>query len=172
MAKSNITANGIDISSDGFMRAVRSTQLSLLDSSIARSKASEMRREMRSINDKLIDRIRRNQLNGQKLKRKTGALQKSLRQTVVASGGVINSQVYSDLEYGQAFDVGSRGIQSIKAHLEHRRSIFGRPTNPYVRFVNQHSRRYDIRAKEFVNEEAQKMVPEIIRTARDIFLKR
>lgn len=175
MASSNsskITVNGIGVENNGLQKAINKTQLNLLQKDTVMSKARLMRNEMKSINKKLIGRIRRNQLSGQKLKRKSGRLQASLKQETTMRGALIQSQVYSSEEYGQAFDVGSRGIQAVRAHLENRKSIFGRPTRPYERFVNQYTRRYEIKAKQFVNEEAMRMLPEIIREARDIFLKK
>lgn len=159
-----IKSNGLNVKNDGLKKSV----FDLSDMKIVQDGGVSLRKKVNSeakkIAREIVKNIRKNQLSGQKLKTQTGELKKSIKADVSYKESGPQIKVSTTSAYGNMFDKGYKGTQYVKERLEKRDTVFSKKVAPYIRTVRAHARAIDIRALNFIDDEIQRMLPEI--TAR------
>lgn len=116
----------------------------------------EVKLELQKIAKKIKKDIQNNQLSGQTLNRVSGGLYKSIYTEVNDKAKKLSINIKSSSKYGYAHNDGYKNSTTIRAHLQNRKEVFGKPTKPYIKAVSSHTRNMNIIAKDFIGKELMK----------------
>ena len=118
-------------------------------------------------------KIQNDKLSGQVLNVVTGALRRSIAQSVSAEGEVVEGRVFSsgDVKYAAAHEFGFDGKEEVKAHTRTIKEAFGKAISPKEVFVRAFERHMVIPEKSFMlsslNEMSTKIFDELTQTVKD-----
>lgn len=155
------TVNGRHLNKNGLKNAVVNLSGMKIVQDGGVSLRKRVNNEAKKIASEIVKNIRNNQLSGQKLKTQTGELKNSIKADVSYKESGPQIKVSTTSAYGNMFNDGYKGTQYVKERLEKRDTVFSKKVAPYIRTVRAHARAIDIRALNFIDDEIQRMLPEI-----------
>jgi phage gpG-like protein len=95
--------------------------------------------------------VKDEKLSGQVLKNRTGRLRSSIHHQVDIGAATVTASIYTNVAYAHFWEYGFSGTESVRQHLRHIITAFGRPLEtPKDVLVRAHSRRVDQPARSFL----------------------
>lgn len=174
MAKNDteFKVNGKEFSKKEFLNALNKTKAgSFIDRQRYKQKIDRQKTILTSLSQEIIRNIKVNQLSGQKLKKQTGKLQKSIKFRLKENRYGLTSEIYTESKLAQLYENGGSGISIIKAHTEMRTKVFSRTVPPYERKVPAHNRKWSFKALHFMRDEVDKQRVKIIKRIAENIMK-
>lgn len=173
ISKIEILMDGRPLTEKAFKKAIMDTRVgNYADRKRYMDKINRQISVLTKLSQEIVLNIKRDQLSGQKLNKKSGKLQNSIKFRLVnnKSSG-LQSDIYTDSKLTTLYEDGGSGVVIVKAHDERRTKVFNKIVPIYTRHVPEHSRRYNFRGLKFMRTEVEKSRPKIIQKLVDSFLK-
>lgn len=112
---------------------------------------------------KLEDHVKSDYLSGQVLNVKTGALRRSIHNSIQSGTSNVTGIVGSySLPYARFWELGFQGTETVRAHLRQQTMAFGRPMTPKEVMVRQHTRDVNNPGRPFLKPALADMRDEIV----------
>jgi hypothetical protein len=105
--------------------------------------------------------VQQDELSGQVLKTRTGALKSSIDRRVNQSARGASTNVFTEIRYGTAQEYGFAGTVSVRASLRRIRQAFGRPVAEKTISVRAYDRRMSLPEHSFLRSALEDMPPAI-----------
>jgi hypothetical protein len=121
------------------------------------------------IADRLLA-LAQDNLSGEVLNARTGALRRSLRASVDLSAGIL-ATVTADTPYAAFQEYGFTGTETVRAHLRRQTKAFGRAIRPVEAQVKAYSRRVDYPAHSYLRSALAALAPDIASILADATAK-
>ncbi len=106
-------------------------------------------------------KVQQDELSGQLLSARSGALRSSIEVSVDQRGTAITATVLSNSEYARVHEYGFAGTVNVRASLRRITEAFGRPISGKTINVGAHSRKMDLPARSFLRSALEDMAPAI-----------
>ena len=106
-------------------------------------------------------KVQEDELSGQVLSVRSGALTSSIGVEIDQSQRRITARIFSDSDYAAVHEFGFSGEVNVRASLRRIREAFGRPIAEKTISVGAHSRRMLLPERSFLRSALEEMAPEI-----------
>ena len=128
----------------------------------AKSFSDGVIRVIKILTFKLVANIKKDKLSGDPLKVKTGRLRRSINASFTNGGKT--GRAGTNVNYGAVHELGLQVV--IREHMRTMTHIFGKPVDPRLIKVSQHTRKFPERS--FLRSALKEMEPEIIKSFNDM----
>jgi phage gpG-like protein len=109
----------------------------------------------------LQQKVQQDELSGQVLSARSGALRSSIGVEIEQGPQRITARIFSDSDYAAAHEFGFSGEVNVRASLRQIREAFGRPIAEKMIAVRAHSRTMLLPERSFLRSALEQMGPEI-----------
>ncbi len=116
-----------------------------------------VREEVHRLGLELLTRVKRDKLNGQVLRHRTGRLGRSINEQFSENGDSFQSRVGTNLSYARFWEKGFHGPQAIRAHMRRISQAYGRSIPPMTINVSAHTRQVNQPARPFLVPSLEEM---------------
>jgi phage gpG-like protein len=109
----------------------------------------------------LQNKVQQDELSGQVLTIRSGALKSSIELRIDQGASGITASIFSDSDYARAHEFGFSGTVDVRASLRNIKEAFGRPISEKTINVRAYRRRMNLPERSFLRSAMEEMAPEI-----------